>query len=156
MGKKISRTLTYDAPRDAVSAMLLDPAFREAVLERQRVTRGSASLDGDVMTIEQARSSDGVPSFAKKFVGDEIAIVQTETWSSPDRADIAITIPGKPGDVTGAARLTETDGQTVETVDLEVRVGIPLVGGKIESMIADILGVGLDVEHKVGVEWLAR
>jgi hypothetical protein len=154
MSKKVTRTLTYDASRDAVAAMLLDPAFREAVLERQRVTRGSATLDGDVMTVEQARSSDGVPSFAKKFIGDEIVIVQTETWSSPDRAGIVITIPGKPGEVTGSSRLAEADGQTTQTVDLEVRVSIPLVGGKIESMIADILGVGLDVEHKVGVGWL--
>ena len=156
MSKKLTRTLTYDASRDAVAAMLLDPAFREAVLERQRVTRGSAAVNGDTITIEQARSSDGVPSFAKKFIGDEIVIVQTETWSSPDRADLVLTIPGKPGEVTGSSRLAEAGGQTTQTVDLEVRVSIPLVGGKIESMIADILGVGLDVEHKVGVEWLAR
>ena len=35
--KKLSKKLTYDAPAEAVAAMLDDPAFRESVLERQRV-----------------------------------------------------------------------------------------------------------------------
>lgn len=156
MGKRLSKTLTYDAPADAVSAMLLDPAFREAVLGRQHVARGSASVEGEVVTIEQARSSAGVPSVARKFVGDEIVIVQTETWSSSRRADVEIAIPGKPGEVSGVVTLTEADGRTTETIDLEVIVRVPLVGGKIEAMIADLLSHGLDREHQVGVEWLAR
>lgn len=153
MSKRLRKTLTYDAPADAVSAMLLDPAFREAVLERQHVVRGTASIEGDVVTVEHARSSEGIPSVARSFVGDEIVIVQTERWS-PGRADVTIAIPGKPGEVAGSVTLTEAGGQTTETIDLEVTVRVPLVGGKIEAMIADILGHGLDREHEVGVEWL--
>ena len=36
------------------------------------------------VTIDQVQAADGIPSFAKKFVGDEINIVQAETWASPD------------------------------------------------------------------------
>lgn len=147
--------MIYEAPRDAVMAMLLDPAFRESVLERQHVDRGSASLVGNVMTLEQSRPAHVVPAFARKFVGDEIVIVQKETWST-DRAAIQVTIPGKPGHLTGQATLGETDGQTVEQVDLEVTVNVPLIGGKIETVIADIFAKGLDKEYEVGKEWLAR
>jgi hypothetical protein len=154
--KKLTKKLTYDAPTEAVSAMLDDVAFREAVLERQRVVRGSAEVDGDLVTVEQVRSADGIPSFARSFVGDEIVIVQKETWTSPTDADIELAIPGKPGAAVGSLTLAADGTGTTETVVLEVTVRIPLVGGKIESMITDLLSQALDVEHQVGTEWLAR
>ena len=154
--KKLTKLLTYDATTEAVSAMLDDAAFREAVLERQRVVRGSARVDGDVVTIEQVRSADGVPSFARSFVGDEITIVQKETWTSATGADIEIAVPGKPAAAVGSLTLAADGNRTTETVALEVTVRVPLVGGKIESVITDLLGLALDVEHEVGVEWLAR
>ena len=156
MSTKLSKQLTYDAPAEAVTAMLDDPAFREAVLERQQVLRGSVDIDGDVATIEQVRSADDIPSFARTFVGDEIVIVQTETWTSPTAARIELAIPGKPGGAVGTLALSESGGTTTETVDLAVTVRIPLVGGKIEAMFADMVNMALDREHEVGVEWLAR
>ncbi|MBD3944407.1 DUF2505 domain-containing protein [Nocardioides ganghwensis] len=156
MSTKLTKQLTYDAPAEAVAAMLDDVAFREAVLERQRVVRGSVDIDGDVARIEQVRSADDIPAFARKFVGDEIVIVQTETWTSAHGADVELAIPGKPGDAVGTLVLVEAGGTTTETVELAVSVRIPLVGGKIESMIAEMVGHALDVEHRVGVEWLKR
>lgn len=156
MSTKLTKKLTYDATAEAVAAMLDDTGFREEVLERQRVVRGSAVIDGDVVTIEQVRSADDIPSFAKKFVGDEILIVQTENWTSPTSADVRLTIPGKPGEAVGTMGLVESGGTTTETIDLDLTVKIPLVGGKIEQLIAGIFSAALDVEQKVGREWLAR
>jgi hypothetical protein len=156
MSTKLARSLTYDAPADAVAAMLDDVAFREEVLARQRVVRGSVDIDGDVARIEQVRSADDIPAFARKFVGDEIVIVQTETWTSAHGADVQLAIPGKPGEAVGTLVLVEDGETTTETVELAVSVRIPLVGGKIEAMIADMVGHALDIEHRVGVEWLSR
>ena len=39
MSKRLTHELTYDAPADAVAAMLADPAFREEVCDYQRVLR---------------------------------------------------------------------------------------------------------------------
>jgi len=48
-------------------------------------------------------------------------------------------------------------GETcVETVDLTIKVNIPLVGGKIEGLIADLLLKALKAEHKVGQQYLTR
>ena len=152
----LTKKLTYDATAEAVAGMLDDPAFREAVLERQKVIRGSATIDGDSVTIEQVRSGDDIPSFARSFVGDEILIVQTESWTSPTSADMRLTIPGKPGEAVGTLELVESGGTTTETVELDISVKIPLVGGKIEKLIAGIVGSALDVEQRVGREWLAR
>ncbi len=105
MSTRLTKLLTYDATAEAVTAMLDDQEFREEVLERQRVVRGSATVDGDVVTIEQVRSADDIPSFARSFVGDEILIVQTENWTSPTSADVRLAIPGKPGEAVGTLEL---------------------------------------------------
>jgi hypothetical protein len=156
MSTKLTKQLTYDAPAEAVAAMLDDQSFREEVLERQKVKRGSVVVDGDLVTIEQVRSGHDLPSFARTFVGDEILIVQKETWTSPTSADIHLLIPGKPGEALGTLVLTESGATTTELVDLDLTVRIPLVGGKIEALVAGLFSEALDIEHRVGVEWLSR
>lgn len=156
MSTKLTKKLTYEASAEAVAAMLDDVAFREEVLARQKVLRGSATVDGDLVTIEQVRSSDGLPGFAQKLVGDEITIVQKETWTSPTSCDVELAIPGKPGEASGTMRLVESGGTTTEEIDLDLSVRIPLVGGKIEGLIAGLFKEALDIEQAVGREWLAR
>ena len=103
--------------------MLADPAFREEVCDFQGVTRKTVVIEpvgeGMHVTIDQWQRTSGVPSFAKKFVGEETNIVQREIWSTPLLGDISVTIPGKPGDMTGTARIDEAHGVTTETVDLD-------------------------------------
>ena len=156
MATRLTKTLTYDASAEAVAAMLDDTGFREEVLERQRVVRGSVSIEGDHVTIEQVRSADDIPSFARSFVGDEILIVQTESWTSPTSADVRLAIPGKPGEAVGTLELVESGGSTTESIDLDLTVKIPRVGGKIEQRIAGSVSAALDVEQEVGREWLSR
>ena len=86
MSKRLRHDLTYDAPMADVAAMLADPAFREEVCEEQGVLRAMVTVDPDgegmQVTIDQVQAATGIPSFAKKFVGDEINIVQQESWTS--------------------------------------------------------------------------
>ena len=160
MAKRIQHDLTYDAPVADVAAMLADPAFREEVCDYQRVISKEVTVDrrgeGMDVVIDMVQPARGIPSFAQKFVGDTINIVQSESWSSPTRGDITVTIPGKPGDMSGTAVLAESGGGTVETVDLTVKVNIPLVGGKLEGLIAGLLEKALVAENTVGREWLSR
>jgi hypothetical protein len=160
MSRRLVHDLTYDAPMASVAEMLADPAFREEVTEEQGVLRAMVSVDSDEqgmeVTIDQVQAAEGIPSFAKKFVGDEINIVQRETWSSATEGDIRVTIPGKPGEMTGTARLAESGGVTTETIDLTIKVNIPLVGGKIEGLISDLLLKALNVENRVGRAYLSR
>lgn len=159
MSKRIRHELTYDAPLADVAAMLADPAFRERVCEYQRVVRHDVSITGSgagmSVTLDQVQRAQGIPAFATKFVGDEVNIVQKETWGTLDRAALSVTIPGKPGEMEGTVTLTEAGGVTTETVDLEIKVRIPLVGSKIEGLIGDLLLKALRAENKVGREYLA-
>ena len=157
--KKVHEELRYDgATLEQVHEMLATPAFREQVCDNQHVLRHTVQVergdDGMSVTIDQIQEARGIPGFAKKFVGDEINIVQSEDWTSPEKGNIHVTIPGKPGEITGTALVTEDPDGTTETVNLTVKVNIPLVGGKIEGLIADLLSKALRSEHRTGVEWL--
>jgi hypothetical protein len=159
--KKVAEVLRYDgATLQQVHEMLADPAFRERVCDAQRVLRHTVQIKKDhkgvTVEIDQIQAARGIPTFAKRFVGDEIHVVQTEDWTAPAKGNIHLAIPGKPGEMSGTAMLTEDPDGTTETVNLSVKVNIPLVGGKIEGLLADLLSKALRAEHKVGVEWLGK
>ena len=160
MATKLSYDLTYDAPLIEVGEMLMDPAFREEVCDAQGVLRHNVSITqeggGMKVVVDQVQSAQGIPGFARKFVGDEINLIQTEQWSDIETGDVEVVIPGKPGHMRGTIRLRESGGTTTETVDMEIKVGIPLVGGKIESLISDLLRKALKAENAVGRSYLAR
>jgi hypothetical protein len=159
--KKISEKLRYDgATLDQVSTMLGDKAFREEVCDRQRVTGKDVSIEaagaGKNVRISMTQPVAGLPGFVKKFAGDSVEIVQSEQWRDAAQGDVVVEIPGKPGQMRGTARLVEEDGGVTELVDMEIKVNIPLVGGKIEGFIAEMLTKALRAENSVGKEYLAR
>lgn len=155
---RFQHELRYDASPDEVYAMLSQAAFREQVCEAQHVTECTVEIDdadGSMsVRVDQHRPSDGIPGFAKKFVGDEIHIVQNEEWSGSADATLDVGIPGKPGHLKGTVTLRPDGDGTVETVAGELKVAIPMVGGKIEKLIAELLVDALKVERRVGVSWL--
>ena len=151
--------MTYDAALADVSAMLDDPAYRDDVIAAQGGTGGTfeISTDGDVTTavVDQVQPATGLPSYATKLIGSEINIVQREEWTSAAYADLHVTIPGKPGQMVGSITLDEDGATTTETVEVEITVNIPLVGGKIEKLIADMLRKALRAEEKVARDYLS-
>jgi len=159
MSTTFSLDLTYDAAMADVDAMLMDPAFRERVCDAQGAIRKTVSVTeedaGVTVVIDQVQTADGIPGFAKKFVGDEINLVQTESWFDAENARVEVVIPGKPGQMTGTVNLSESGGVTTERVQMEIKVNIPLVGGKIEGLIADLLKKALRAENAVGRQYLA-
>lgn len=155
---QFSHTIEYDAAPDEVYAMLADADFREKVCLAMHAVENEVSIetDGDGMSVvvDQTQPAHGIPSFAKKFVGDHIRIVQAEAWTSPERAVLEVEIPGKPGHLKGEITLKHGSG-TVETVSGEIKVHVPMLGGKLEKLIGDLLGAALDTEQKIGRAWLA-
>ena len=158
MATRLTYDLTYDAPLIAVGEMLMDAAFREQVCDAQLALRKTVTVgqDGGGMkvVVDMVQAAQGIPGFAKRFVGDEIQLVQTEQWSDIENARVDVVIPGKPGQMSGTVELRESGGTTTETVDMEIRVSIPLVGGKIEALIAGLLLKALKAENAVGRQYL--
>lgn len=159
MSKQLVHELVYDAPLGEVAAMLRDPEFRRSVCTAQGVSEVDVDIDVDGesarVKVDQIQPTKGVPGFAKKIVGEETNVVQDEAWSSPSAATLTVTIPGKPGDISGTITLVEEDGTTTETVDMTIKVSIPLISGKLEGLLSDLLLKALRAEQRVGRDYLS-
>jgi len=156
---RFSHEQEYAASAAEVATMLADPAFRKQVCQAQDASDAEVRVEstGASMTVvvDQTRPSDDIPAFAQKLVGDRIRIVQRERWTDPTRADLEVTIPGKPGELQGTIALSENGDSVRETVTGDLVVRIPLLGAKLEKLICDLLHEALEVEQQVGRDWLA-
>lgn len=157
-GVKIRHELAYDSPPSEVHAMLATPAFREAACAAQDAVSAEVTITPDgagmQVLVDQVQRTDDLPSFARTFVGATTRALQKETWSGPTSGDLVIEAPGSPATITGTISLAPAGGGTVETVEIEIRVKVPLIGGKLEKLLADRIIAGMDAEHSVGTAWL--
>jgi hypothetical protein len=157
-GMLLRHEIVYDAPRADVFAMLSDPMFRQAAAEATGVISADVTItpngEGISVLIDQVQPTEGVPGFAKRFAGETTRAVQTEEWNSPVGGTISIETPGKPTSIKGTLTLTESGGRTTETMEAEVKVKVPLIGGKLESLMVDLVASGMDKEQTAGAVWL--
>jgi uncharacterized protein YndB with AHSA1/START domain len=155
---KIRHELTYDAPVAQVQAMLTDPEFRKRGCDARGVLSCDITVEADegstTLVIDQVQPTEGVPAFARKIAGERTRVVLTEEWADDGRASLALHTPGKPTQITGVLTLTQDGARTVEVFEGEARAKVPLIGGKLEALLADMFRAGLDTEHAVGVSWL--
>ncbi|HJQ06405.1 MAG TPA: DUF2505 domain-containing protein [Nocardioides sp.] len=155
---RLTRDLLYAAPVADVLAMLQDPVYWDRVAERTGAISSATTVTGDGEDVEvvtdQQQAVVGVPSFAKKFVGDSTRAIITASWKGP-QASYVVDTPGKPTSMSGTVRVAPKGDGSVVTYDLEVKASVPLVGGKIEKLVCDLTGEGFDHEHAAGVVYLA-
>lgn len=150
--------ISYDAPLSDVFAMLSDPEFRQVSATAMGVISADVMItpsgEGISVKIDQVQPTEGVPGFAKKFAGETTRAVQTEEWVSPAGGTITIETPGKPTSIKGTLSLSEAAGRTTETLEVEVKVKVPLIGGKLEKLMAELVTKGMDKEQVAGAAWL--
>jgi uncharacterized protein YndB with AHSA1/START domain len=150
--------LTYDAPPEQVFAMLADPEFRRASCEAMEVISADVQLDRDGegfnLVIDQQQNTKDLPGFARTFAGESTQAIQREVWLDATAGNLSIESPGKPAGATGTIRLEEAGGGTREVVELEIKVKVPLIGGKLEKLMAEKVASGMDTEQRVGAAWL--
>jgi uncharacterized protein YndB with AHSA1/START domain len=155
---KFRHEITYDAPAAEVYAMLTDPAFRQKSCDAMGVLSADITVEADgptaTVVIDQVQPTEGVPAFAKKIAGESTRAIQTEDWAEGTRATMTLRTPGKPTEISGRLTLTETGSTTVEAFEGEAKAKVPLIGGKLEALVADLFKAGMDKEHAAGVAWL--
>ncbi len=159
MATRYQHSFTWDAPASAVYAMITDPVYQEQRSQAGNPIRAESAVtptdNGATISVFRQMAIDP-PGFIKSFVGDSIGIQETQTWISPAEATLVVEILKQPGGVQGTLRLRESGASTVVTVDAEVAVKVPLVGGKVEGYVASILDRLLNKDEELGKAWLAR
>lgn len=157
---QFNEKLDYPADPDTVFAMLCDQSWREDICRRTYATDYSVTVEqsGDNVVVRTTRVIPA-PEAAKKFVGAELTIQQSETWAAAGadgsrRADLEIAIKGQPAGMNGTVTLAPNNGGSVQTVSGEVKVRIPFIGAKFEPAIADAIRAALLKESEAGREYL--
>ncbi|GAW51144.1 uncharacterized protein PD653_4441 [Nocardioides sp. PD653] len=156
---KLRHEITYDAPPAEVFEMLSDPAFREACCDAQDVISAEVSLErsgaGFTLTIDQMQRTDDLPAFARTFAGDSTRAIQREVWEDSTSGTLRIEAPGKPSEINGTITLRPEGSGSREIIELDLKIKVPLIGGKLEKLLADRVTAGVESDHSVGVAWLA-
>ena len=141
---RVTHQLAGDVP--TVHALLTDPAF----LERKFGALGATDIsvnredgaDGAQRLVIRRRVTVDLPGFATKFIQPTNTVVQTEEWA-PATADgrrvctYTIDVQGVPSRIDGTVTLSPDGDGTRQDVQAEVKVSIPLVGGKLEKLAVD-------------------
>jgi hypothetical protein len=150
---RVTHEVRYDASVDEVYAMLTDPAFRETAARAQGATSVDVAVEDGSVRIDIVAPNTDIPAFARKVVGASVHAIQAEEWAD-HAADFSITTPKIPAGLHGRRTLVADGDGCRDTFDGEAKAHLPMIGGKLEKLLAEKLGEGWDVEHGVGVSWL--
>lgn len=118
-------------------------ARSDALHDGSRTVSRDERPDGSVVLVVSRELPDGVPGFLTRFLpadgraqqtdhwGPDVAGTRTGTW----RADIQ----GAPARVGGTMRLEPAGSGCRYVIEGEVSVSVPLIGGRAESFLADMV-----------------
>src|SRR5690606_24797799 len=124
------------------------PEFQNAKCDATSTGEYSSdvSTTGDRTTITSVRvlPTDGLPDIAKSFVGPSLTISEVQTWGPPAAdgsrtADLQLHVKGAPMTMRGTIRLSPNGSGSLHTVDGDVKVRVPLIGGKLEKAASEPL-----------------
>ncbi len=145
MGKKVSST--FDSPVDVETlyAVLTAPdwaATKAAHFKDDSTMVRRDVADGDAVTLVVSRKlPPGVPGFLQTFLPSDQRVTTSDVWGTAAggerRATWTAVIAGAPAKLGGTMRIEPIPGGSRYTISGEVKVSVPLIGGKAESFIAE-------------------
>jgi hypothetical protein len=160
-GMELKLSASYDATPEEVFAIITDATFREQACQKTKAlsydVQVSESGGDTIVRVSREMPSDDVPDFARKFVGQTLTVVQTETWHAAAadgsrKADVAGEISNTPVILKGTASISG-GAHAVQAIDLDVKVAVPLIGKKMEPFVVDAIRSGLQKEHDLARDW---
>lgn len=157
---RLEHTVSYVADPATVFGVLTDPAYVEDKCWATGATEAGVdvSADGENTVIHTVRTLPAeVPSYARSLVGDAIEFDLTETWGPADDdgvrdGTIEGSFAGTPMKLRGTMTLRPTAAGSEMHVAGEIKAGIPLLGGKLESFAGKEITRGLDKEAETANE----
>ncbi|MCS7483044.1 DUF2505 domain-containing protein [Umezawaea endophytica] len=162
MARRIEHHTTSTWPVQDVFQALVDERYlrdRLAVLggtDAQLVSFSSANGKTSYQ-LKQGVPAEHLPSVAKSLLGGDLVIHRTEVWTAAGTTGtVEVTLNGVPGRLDGTIVLAGDAGGSRTTLTGQVKVSIPLMGGKLEAMIAEQVSALLDKENEFTTEWLAN
>jgi Protein of unknown function (DUF2505) len=143
-------------------------AEKDYWLARQEASDGVARLDSLVIDTDGSVTvviigdgrSEGVPGLVAKFYPRTWQAVQNESWrpigGGQVRGEISIAARGAPGSGRGTALLAPAQNGSRLKCTATVEFKVPLIGGKIESMIGRQLVEQSSAMLRFTAEWITE
>ena len=152
---KFETSLTWDAPLARVLAMLTSPDYvvrKAEMAQHDGFAVVAHEDDGRHFAITArvlGKPSIKLPAIAQKFVKSDqaIEIDQTDRWDR-ETATGSLQIVNqavKVVTISATMKLSEQSGMTTNTISWNVSCDVPLVGGKLASLIAE------DIQQKAAL-----
>lgn len=164
MATRFSHSARIGAPLEPIHASYADEAFwidRLRAVGSPKDTLDDFEVSGDAIdvTITQVIPDSDIPDMARKVLPGELSLVRHASYSGivddritgTSRADAV----GGLGVITGGGETVLSGDESVESLSGEVKVSVPLLGGKLEKLVVDHLIQLFEAEHEHLGRWLA-
>jgi len=148
----VTAPVRSETPTPSPVADVVDVLTSEAWVERKAARFGDGSkvvrrevLPGGGIVLAVARElPDGAPGFLTRLLPRDGRVVQTDEWAPDDGSGTRtgtwrVELAGAPARLGGTLRVEPDGAGSTYVVAGETKVSVPLVGGKAESFIADMV-----------------
>ncbi len=160
MSTKLSNTDHYDASPEQIMAMLQDPDYAPAkYTDLGDVSFNVVSLeatDGGLNSVIDREVNSNLPDMAKKVLGATSKMHTEDVWRADGDGFVGnMVITSGPATITVNSTINPAGGGSDWTANFDIKVGIPMMGGKIEKAIKEETEGSLKREFEFNKGWLA-
>jgi len=153
---KYDERLDYEKSAETVMRMYSDRSYFE------RKYKDGGAWDVEILEHEKSerhfrikcrftmKSDASMPEFAKKFIGDSISVVQQDAWDLETlRGRLETEIRGVPVRVHADMALRPEGEGCANHLKWSLSCAIPLIGGKLEKVVAEDLQTKSRTDYQV-------
>jgi hypothetical protein len=108
--------------------------------------------------LRQGVGAEKLPSAVRNLHRGDLFVDREESWTAAGdvcTGTAKATVSGLPGEITARSDLGAEDGKTVLHITGDVKIRIPLIGGKLEGFVAEQITKLLAREAEYSAQWLA-
>lgn len=125
---------------------------KQAKLGSRNVSVETCKLTKDSLELKFSKETPlDAPSALKKFLGDWQAATQEESWTGTPgkgyKGTLKVELKGVPVKMNGSYNLTGDGSGSVLEVNMEVKCGIPLIGGKLADFVGKTAKESMQAEY---------
>jgi len=147
MSTHITTTSDSSGSVEEVFAVLTSPGWpaRKAaeLHDGSAVVEREERPDGGVLLVVSRELPSSVPGFLERFLPADGRVVQTDDWGPASGGERhgswSVALPGAPATLGGTLRLAPTAAGSSYTISGEVTVKVPLIAGKAERLIGEMV-----------------
>ena len=165
MAQTISHRAGWDADAESVYRVLVDADHLEARLKElggkdPALLERTVDDSGARLKLRHSVAVEFLPSVMRRFTGGDLVLDRVETWTPEEgggyRGTFEVTVRGLPGKLTGTQALHDVEGGSQSSVDGKAEVPVPLVAGRIESIVNEQVTALLEGEDEFTRRWMAK